>query len=338
MPRELVPVSVVIPAYNAEATIGRALNSIAGQTQLPAEIIVVDDGSADATAETARALQPEFEPARLVVVTQPNAGAGAARNRAIAEATQPYLAFLDADDEWLPEKLARSMDVMRDDDFVLVAHDYLDHTPSGDVHVDCRRRFEDGRDPYLSLYLKGYIPSISVVTRRDAVLACGGFDETLRNAQDFDLWLKLLADPESRFTLFGEALARYRHDAPNSIMSHTDRRIACCRKIALRYLPALKARRIAPLPAFWHRLLVIYAEAMRADPKRRFAFGLGFAGALFDLTASYLSGGAEISAADRERTSGIAMAAAWSAGVIGLYLYQFRDMLRPILHVLGFAP
>lgn len=335
MPRELAPVSVVIPAYNAEATIGRALRSIAGQTLLPAEIIVVDDGSADATAETARALQPELEPARLVVVTQPNAGAGAARNRAIAEATQSYLAFLDADDEWLPEKLARSMDVMRGDDFVLVAHDYLDHTPSGDVHVDCRRRFEDGRDPYLSLYLKGYIPSISVVTRRDAVLACGGFDETLRNAQDFDLWLKLLAGPETRFMLFGEALARYRHDAPNSIMSHTERRIACCRKIALRYLPALKARGASACLTLWQRLARIYGEAMRAQPSSKWAYAFEMIAAVAADTLASFVGGTRNATGPHDTWVAISFAAIWSAAVLALYTLQFKSLIGPIRAALG---
>lgn len=338
MPRELAPVSVVIPAYNAEATIGRALRSIAGQTLLPAEIIVVDDGSADATAETARALQPELEPARLVVVTQPNAGAGAARNRAIAEATQPYLAFLDADDEWLPEKLARSMDVMRDDDFVLVAHDYLDHTPSGDVHVDCRRRFEEGDDPYVALYLKGYIPSISVVTRRDAVLACGGFDETLRNAQDFDLWLKLLAEPGARFMLFGEALARYRHDAPNSIMSHTERRIMCCRVIAERYLPALRARGAPVMRIFWRRLAIVYAEAARAQPAKKWVYALRGAGALVDATLGVLTGRPANGADEprpRSSTAAAIASAAWVFGILALFLAQYEQMADAIIRVIG---
>ncbi|PIQ95751.1 MAG: glycosyl transferase, partial [Nitrospinae bacterium CG11_big_fil_rev_8_21_14_0_20_56_8] len=211
MPPELAPVSVIMPAYNAAASIPRALASIAAQTLTPSEIIIVDDGSSDGTAEIAERFADSLGGAKLTVIRQHNKGAGAARNRAIAEATQPYLAFLDADDEWLPTKLERSMAVMLEGDYQLVAHDYLDATENGDVHVDCRRRFLEADDPYVPLYLKGYIPSISVVTRRDAVLGVGGFDESLRNAQDFDLWLKLLAEPETRFTLFGEALARYHH-------------------------------------------------------------------------------------------------------------------------------
>ncbi|MGJ3259859.1 MAG: glycosyltransferase family 2 protein [Rhodospirillales bacterium] len=332
MPRELAPVSVIVPAYNAGATIGRALESIAAQTLPPAEVIVVDDGSADATAERARAMQAVLAPVRLVVIAQENAGAGAARNRAVREASQDYLAFLDADDEWLPGKLERSMQVLEDGDYLLVAHDYLDATGGEDVHVDCLRRFNEGRDPYVTLYLKGYIPSISVVTRRDAVLAAGGFDETLRNAQDFDLWLKLLADPKTTFTLFGEALARY-HLSEGSIMSHTDRRIVCCREIALRYLPALKSRRVSRFANLWRRLAIVYGEAMRAQPARKRAFVLRVGGALCTDTLNALTGAS--GNPPRERPFGVALCAVWVFGLLALYLLQFRHLADPIKSAIG---
>ncbi len=332
MPREFAPVSVIVPAYNAEATIGRALESIAAQTLPPAEVIVVDDGSADLTADKARAMQVTLAPVRLVVITQENAGAGAARNRAVHEASQDYLAFLDADDEWLPGKLARSVQVLEEGHYLLVAHDYLDATGDENVHVDCLRRFKEGRDPYVTLYLKGYIPSISVVTRRDAVMAVGGFDETLRNAQDFDLWLKLLADPDTRFTLFGEALARY-HLSEGSIMSHTDRRITCCREIALRHLPALKRRGVSRFTNLWRRLAIVYGEAMRAQPRRKWAFILRAGGALCADTLNAITGGN--TEPPRESPLGISLSAVWVFGFLALYVLQFKQLAGPIMSVLG---
>lgn len=336
MPHDSAPISVVIPAYNAAATLPRALASIARQTLPPAEVIVVDDGSADATLAAASAMQDKMGATRLIVVGQENQGAGAARNRAIAEASQPYLAFLDADDEWLPEKLERSMQVMQTGDFLLVAHDYLDATPQGDRHIDCLRRFHERPDPYLTLYLKGYIPSISVVTRRDAVIAAGGFDESLRNAQDFDLWLKLLADPATRFTLFGEALARYHH-VDGSIMSHTDRRIACCREIALRYLPVLQARGAAGLPALWHRLAIIYGEAGRAQPARKAGFALRAALDFVHLTCRAIAPPDGTPPQPRQSRNGAAvwLGAAWIFGMLGIYLMQFKNMAGPILQIFG---
>jgi glycosyltransferase involved in cell wall biosynthesis len=97
--REPFAVSVAIPAYNEAARIGKAIASIRAQQEPPAEIIVVDDGSQDATSEIARALGAR-------VLRQANAGVGAARNYAIREATSPWIAFCDADDLWYPGKLA----------------------------------------------------------------------------------------------------------------------------------------------------------------------------------------------------------------------------------------
>ena len=94
-------VSVVIPAYNAESTIGRALNSVAAQTyDNIIETIVVDDGSAD---NTTRIIREDYPHVRLF--EQSNQGAAVARNRGVEEASGEYIAFLDADDEWLPEKV-----------------------------------------------------------------------------------------------------------------------------------------------------------------------------------------------------------------------------------------
>jgi teichuronic acid biosynthesis glycosyltransferase TuaG len=120
MTDKFADVSVIIPAYRAAETIGRALRSVAGQTVTPREIVIVDDGSDDDTAKVARRYADLLAPSALRVVTQPNLGAGAARNRALAEATQPLVAFLDADDEWLPEKLERSVNEMNAGDYVLV--------------------------------------------------------------------------------------------------------------------------------------------------------------------------------------------------------------------------
>ena len=263
MTDKIVDVSVIMPAYRAAETIGRALQSIAQQTAAPREIIVVDDGSDDDTAKVARNFADVLAPGALKIVTQPNLGAGAARNRALIEATQPLVAFLDADDEWLPEKLERSVAEMNAGDYVLVAHDYLIVTPSGDEVCDCRRRFLAPPDPWIQLYRRGYIPSCSVVAKRDAVLAVGGFDEGLRNAQDFDLWLRLLEAPDARFTLFPGAFLRYYH-TPGGIMSFTERRLACCETIAVRHLKGVRARGGWALFELGFRMAAIHVEAVQA--------------------------------------------------------------------------
>lgn len=103
---DAAPVSVVIPCYRCAGTIGRAVGSVAAQTRRPAEVIVVDDGSGDRTLDVLHALAAAHPAGWIKVLVQPrNRGAADARNAGWAVATQPYLAFLDADDAWHPRKV-----------------------------------------------------------------------------------------------------------------------------------------------------------------------------------------------------------------------------------------
>ncbi len=280
MLRKTAAVSVIMPAYNAANSIETSLLSILHQTLLPREVIVIDDGSSDETANIVDKTALQFKGVTVILRRQQNKGAGAARNVGLIHASQPYIAFLDADDTWTPEKLERSLAIMEQDDYALVAHDYIDIRNDNEVHIDCVKGFRSGTDAYVQLYLKGYIASISVIVKRDAILAAGGFDESLRNAQDFDMWLAILRNPRHKFTVFNEPLARYSH-TPGSIMSHTDRRISCCTKIALRYLPAIKARNQSALKNLWLRMFFIYYEASYGMPIRRMRYIIRFICALF---------------------------------------------------------
>ena len=134
-------ISVIVPAYRAAGTIGRALASVADQTLRPLEVIVVDDGSDDGTLEAAKSSAGLLGDIRLTVLHQYHGGAGAARNRAIMEAAGHYVAFLDADDEWLPAKLERSLPYFDDPAIVLVAHNNL-HAEAGAERLnDAASRF-----------------------------------------------------------------------------------------------------------------------------------------------------------------------------------------------------
>ncbi len=280
-------VSVVIPAYRAEATIGRALASVAAQTLKPRRAIVVVDGSPDGTAAAARKPGQAMEGIELTVLEQPNRGAGAARNRGIGLAETEYVAFLDADDEWLPEKLARSMAHLDGGDTVLVAHDFLWREAGKETPIACSARFAEGPDPYATLYRKGYIGTSMVVARRDALIAAGGFDETLPNAQDFDLWLEMLKPPGAPFLVFAERLAIY-HVTEGSIMSNVERRLRCSLTIARRHAPGLADLLV--------RVLAVHYEAFNAYLARRdYAAALGVClrapVSLSIEAAAYFSGG-----------------------------------------------
>lgn len=261
-------VSVIIPAYNVADEMGRALESVARQTVRPGEVVVVDDGSRDGTAEAARAFAGALGGPLLKVVTQENRGAGAARNRAIRESKGAILAFLDADDEWLPEHLERSLAHMEAGGHALVAHNGWIVAADGTATLnDCARRFREDPDPYVALYRKGFIDTCTVLARREIIEGAGGFDETLPNAQDFEMWLNALRDPETRFLVFDEPLSRY-HLRPGSIMSHTERRLRCTQEIAVRYAPVLCRRGGGWLAPLIFRITAVHAEAVASQRAR----------------------------------------------------------------------
>jgi glycosyltransferase involved in cell wall biosynthesis len=264
MSPDFADVSVVMPAWNNADTIGRALASIAAQTRRPAEVIVVDDGSTDDTIAQVAAMAGAMNGIRLRLFTQPNQGAGAARNRAVAAAGGRWLAFLDADDSWLPAKIERSLAVVEGEGLVMASHDLFNLTPDGtETYNDSHARWaRDPADPYRTLFLRGFISSSTVLVRRDAVVAVGGFDETLRSAQDYELWLAVLAGAEGRFRTFPEALLRYTL-APAGITSRIGRKVACSLAILERHMGILKRRPGPVLRLVLLRLLIIHYEAVQ---------------------------------------------------------------------------
>ena len=164
-----LPVTVVVPAYRATETLARALASARGQEPSPpAEILVVDDGSQDGTAELAR------ECGATVLVHEHNRGLAAARNTAVAAATQPWLAFLDADDEWLPHHLATLWPLREGHD--LVAGSAIVWDPAARrarFHGPVRARELAPRSPVALLATENYIAISAALARTDAVRAAG---------------------------------------------------------------------------------------------------------------------------------------------------------------------
>ncbi|MEQ9200158.1 MAG: glycosyltransferase family A protein [Rhodospirillales bacterium] len=199
-----------MPAFNAAESIGRALASLAAQTRPPAEIIVVDDGSTDATAAVVQAESEKLLPSRLVLVTQPNRGAGAARNRAVGMATQPLLGFLDADDRWLERKIELCLPAFDDPAVRLVCTDFDLVTPDGRTQrLRSSRRLGNPARCLRDQFLYGSVGTSTVLARSDAVLRAGGFDDRLPAAQDYDLWIEILGEPDARLVVLEEPLTVY---------------------------------------------------------------------------------------------------------------------------------
>lgn len=174
-------VSCIIPAFNAERFVAQAIDSMARQTHPALEIIVVDDGSTDGTEEVTRQ-----HPARVRCVRQENGGGASARNRGVRLAGGEFLAFLDADDLWHPEKIGRQLERFH-------------ARPTLGVSVTCMSTFQGTMtDAGTGVDATGHdvIPAYSMSTmmaRRIVFERVGAFDETLRHADDTEWFLRVRA-------------------------------------------------------------------------------------------------------------------------------------------------
>ncbi len=183
----VVPVSVVVPSYNCGRWVTQALDSVLSQTRRPAEIIVVDDGSRDDTAER---LQPYRSHVRYL--HQANRGVAAARNAGVAAAGQPWVAFLDADDVWHPRKLELQLAVLaRRPDLVLLGARLFPWPAEEfpDLGQDADGRLDDLS--WNRLVVRNHLATSGVVCSRDALKRAGPFDTTLQGPEDWDLWLRV---------------------------------------------------------------------------------------------------------------------------------------------------
>lgn len=184
-------VSVILPAHNAGGTLLRALESAAAQTYPNLQIVLVDDGSSDETSAIARAWN------RLPVAIERlerQSGAAAARNRAMALAQGDYIAFLDSDDEWLPEKTALQMAAfLADPSLGFVSCESWMVDGGGRVRglLNDGRPRASGPDAWKILLHHPCIATPSVIARRDLALSLGGFDTSLAIGEDQDLWIRL---------------------------------------------------------------------------------------------------------------------------------------------------
>jgi glycosyltransferase involved in cell wall biosynthesis len=184
-------VSCLIPAYNGAAFLGEALISVQQQTCQDFEIIVVDDGSTDHTFELAR----EFAAAdpRIKAFRQANGGTQAARNTALQHARGEWIALLDQDDVWLPDKLASQLDLLKERPRPnLLFSNYFVWDGKSDLgtrHTQ-RRKFYEG-DVSEHLVRSCLFGASSVMVLRDMVNSVGGFDPAFHLAGDWDMWLRL---------------------------------------------------------------------------------------------------------------------------------------------------
>jgi glycosyltransferase involved in cell wall biosynthesis len=209
---EAPAISVVIPAYNVAPYIDETLRSVFAQTFTDYEVIVVNDGSPD-TEEFEQVIKPYLD--RIRYLKQENCGASVARNSGLLSARGEFVAFLDADDLWLPNYLAAQMQFIREHGCDLVCADatfFGESANESRTYMDTLMNDAPPADDVTFLQLVDAERSLitsGVVVRRAPIMEVGLFDEALRNAQDLDLWLRL-ARHGARLSYQRQVLLKYR--------------------------------------------------------------------------------------------------------------------------------
>ena len=215
-------VDVIIPAYNAAKYLPAAIESVIAQTFEDWRILLVDDGSTDNTAEIVAPFVERLGD-KLKDIRQANRGVSAARNCAFRHSSAEFLAFLDADDIWLPCRLSESLKCFENQPQVGLAYGFLSRiTQNGqivDTFADRQQNGEGFIAPYI--YMRRVdMPCSTVMLRKKCIDEVGGFDEALVAAEDRDLWLRIAF--RYQVALAPKVVAHYRI-SPESLTGDPER-------------------------------------------------------------------------------------------------------------------
>jgi len=255
--KEMAEVSVIIPTYNCGQYITEAIESVLSQTYKDVEIIVVDDGSKDGTYEK---IERWVKSNRIRYLYQLNQGVAAARNYGINNSSGRYLAFLDADDKWLPEMLARCLGVIEEDRCDLVSTDnYIVYLQGGKEikrEIQSYEWIEKSSERLFLTFLEvgGIGSPEKVVFKREIFDKVGLFDASLPVYEDLDLWIRI-AKYGFTWGHIREALVIYHKGVEGSLFSRSPQYNQDCR---LKILKKYKRETIKNYPYFKE----IYAELL----------------------------------------------------------------------------
>ena len=289
-------VSAIVPTYNAERFLAQALDSALAQTFRDFEVVVVNDGSTDASAAIAGAYAARH-PGMVRVIHQPNQGLCHARNTALASARGKYFALLDADDVWLPHHLADSVALLERRPDVALAHADIERIDVQGKSLGRSARYWDRMllEPFSALYLRReHVCCPTVVFRREIVERVGNFDPQFNRlgCEDRDLWLRIAS--VARIAFLDDVHALYRLHGAN---------------MSTNFEKMLQAR---------IRLVDKFGTSVRGQPLRRRA-----------LAAAHCNLGDELMDAKRRRDAFAAYARAFA--VRPVEQQAVRGMLRSLL-------
>lgn len=177
---------MIIPTYNRREELARSLNSVFEQTLPPKEVIVVDDGSTDGTAQWVRQRYPA-----AMLIEQENQGVSAARNHGIRHSSGPWLAFLDSDDAWLPKKLELQVEALQSATNMRLCHTEEIWIRNGRRVNQMKKHQKSGGWIFERCLKLCCVSPSSVVVKRELFEELGDFDESLPACEDYDLWLRI---------------------------------------------------------------------------------------------------------------------------------------------------
>jgi len=203
-------VSVVIPVYNGEQFIAECLESVYNQTYRPLEIIIVDDGSNDNSIDVMNQI-----PIEKKIIQQKNGDVSRARNVGVNNATGEFVAFMDQDDIWLPQKVEQQVQIFRQNLNVdLVFTDLIKLFPNGKQHHAKDKHkialFLTDENLFATLSRKNVLMPSAVMIRKSSFIAAGSFDESFKTCGDYELWLRMAA-LGMKFRYVPEPLILYRY-------------------------------------------------------------------------------------------------------------------------------
>jgi glycosyltransferase involved in cell wall biosynthesis len=257
----MATVDVIIPAFNSAKYLPFALESVFSQTFDDWQILIVDDGSTDNTADVVAPFLGRFG-SKIRFIKQNNRGPSAARNTAIQASTAEFLALLDADDVWLPCRLSESLKALAERPQAGLAYGLVTHIdPEGRIGetFEGNRKNAQGRiAPYIYMR-KVELPAPTITFRRRCIEEVGIFDEAMRATEDRDLWLRIAFRYEVAFV--PKVLAYYRA-SPNSASADSQRMLKAQLQFIRKHYGSegcgLRSRQIA-----WARVYKQRAEALK---------------------------------------------------------------------------
>lgn len=215
-PENVAPVSVVIPCWRSSTTIERALASVAAQTLRPAEVLLIDDASGDTTLATLHRVAAAYPEGWVkVLCLSQNVGPGGARNAGWAQAKQPWIAFLDADDAWHPRKIEIQFAWLQAHPEVILCGHGTKVTPGAGQFPAVPTQPRAWRVSFWHMLIANRFPTRSVMLRRDLAFRF----EKWRHSEDYLLWLSIVLASQPCYRLEAPLAVSFRADASSGGLS-----------------------------------------------------------------------------------------------------------------------